>query len=49
MYKPDLALNNPQWFICHKTKPNPSISQVGLFQNCLVWFGLFGFMAYQPL
>ena len=22
MYKPDLALNNLQWFMCHKTKPN---------------------------
>ena len=22
MYKPDLALNNQQWLICHKTKPN---------------------------
>ena len=22
MYKPDLALNNLQWFICHKTKRN---------------------------
>ena len=22
MYKPDLALNNLQWLICHKTKPN---------------------------
>ena len=21
MYKPDLALNNQQWLICHKTKP----------------------------
>ena len=21
MYKPDLALNNLQWLICHKTKP----------------------------
>ena len=21
MYKPDLVLNNPQWLICHKTKP----------------------------
>ena len=21
-YKPDLALNNLQWLICHKTKPN---------------------------
>ena len=25
MYKEDLALNNLQWFICHKTKPNPTI------------------------
>ena len=23
MYKKDLALNNLQWLICHKTKPNP--------------------------
>ena len=22
MYKPDLALNNLKWLICHKTKPN---------------------------
>ena len=22
MYKDDLALNNLQWLICHKTKPN---------------------------
>ena len=22
MYKSDLALNNQQWLICHKTKPN---------------------------
>ena len=22
MNKPDLALNNLQWLICHKTKPN---------------------------
>ena len=25
MYKPDLALNNLQWLICHKTKPNQTI------------------------
>ena len=24
MYKEDLALNNLQWLICHKTKPNVS-------------------------
>ena len=22
IYKEDLALNNPQWLICHKTQPN---------------------------
>ena len=25
MYKNDLALNNLQWLICHKTKPNQTI------------------------
>ena len=25
MYKDDLALNNLQWLICHKTKPNQII------------------------
>ena len=25
MYKEDLALNNLQWFICYKTKPNQII------------------------
>ena len=24
MYKEDLALNNLQWLICHKTKPTKS-------------------------
>ena len=24
MYKKDLALNNQQWLICHKTNPNLS-------------------------
>ena len=22
MYKPDFAINNLQWLICHETKPN---------------------------
>ena len=22
MYKEDMALNNLQWLVCHKTKPN---------------------------
>ena len=26
MYKEDLALNNQQWLICHKTQPNQIIS-----------------------
>ena len=25
MYKEGLALNNFQWLICHKIKPNPTI------------------------
>ena len=25
MYKEDLALNNRQWLICHKTQPNQII------------------------
>ena len=28
MYKEDLALNNLQWLICHKTKPNPIKSYI---------------------
>ena len=28
MYKGDLALNNPQWLICHKTKPNQLYSDI---------------------
>ena len=26
MYKKDLALNNLQWLICHKTQPNKNVS-----------------------
>ena len=25
MNKPGLALNNPQWLICHKSKPNQTL------------------------
>ena len=32
MYKEDLALNNPQWLICHKTQPN----QTNLFNIILL-------------
>ena len=27
-YKHDLALNNVQWVICHKTKPNQTVSLI---------------------
>ena len=29
MYKGDLALNNLQWLICHKIKPNPPSTRTG--------------------
>ena len=28
MYKEDLALNNHQWLVCHKTKPNQKSFEV---------------------
>ena len=28
MYKEDVALNNLQWLICHKTKPNQTKSYI---------------------
>ena len=36
MYKEDLALNNLQWLICHKTQPN----QTELIQ-CISVFSLY--------
>ena len=34
-YKEDLALNNLQWLICHKTQLNQTEI------NQLIWFGFF--------
>ena len=31
MYEEDLALNNQQWLICRKTKPNQTKSYILLF------------------
>ena len=31
MSKPDLVLNNLQWLICHKTKPNQTKEQSDLY------------------
>ena len=47
MYKPDLALNNVQWLISHKTKPNQTkpnhiylvyMYEEDLALNNLQWF-----------
>ena len=35
MYKEDLALNNLQWLICHKTKPN-HIYSIYMYKEDLV-------------
>ena len=35
MYKQDSALNNQQWLICQKTKPN-QIKQ-SLINNKIIW------------
>ena len=35
MNKPDLALNNLQWLICHKTKPNQIIQLYVDYLYCI--------------
>ena len=40
MYKKDLALNNQQWLICHKTKPNQ------VFFYCYVFFYFYSVVQY---
>ena len=35
MYKEDLALNNLQWLICHKTQPT---NQLSLSFDFILWF-----------
>ena len=39
MFKKDLALNNLQWLICHKTKPNQSQSEIGVWSP-LIFVGV---------
>ena len=43
MYKEDLALNNLQWLMCHKTKPNqnPDYSVFIDLLNNLIDFSVF--------
>ena len=31
-YKQDLALNNQQWLICHKTQSNQITKKMGIYQ-----------------
>ena len=31
MYKEDLVLNNLQWLMCHKTKPNYNSELLGIY------------------
>ena len=33
MNKKDFTLNNPQWFICHKTKPNQIIFNIYVYKG----------------
>ena len=33
MYNEDLALNNLQWLICHKTQPNQILYQIKQMTN----------------
>ncbi len=35
MYKEDLALNNLQWLICHKTQPNQMIYSIYMYKEDL--------------
>ena len=36
-YKEYLALNNLQWLICHKTKPNLSINEFDFFADNIIF------------
>ena len=36
MYKKDLALNNIQWLICHKNKPNQTYGELQFYQTLVI-------------
>ena len=44
MNKEDLALNNQQWLICHKTQPNQIICLIYMYKQDLVlndgWYAI---------
>ena len=37
MYKKNLALNDLQRLICHKTKPNQTLMYIKKFKRLLAW------------
>ena len=41
LYKKDLTLNNLQWLICHKTKPNEQVAKKSQFLNFELEFRVF--------
>ena len=49
MYEKDLALNNLQWLLCHKTKPNQTksfIFDIYMYKKVLSdfhWYCIFAF------
>ena len=49
MYKEDLAVNNLQWLICHKTKPNQAIYiQYICIKRIWQWITYNGWYAIKP-
>ena len=47
MYKEDLALNNLQWLICHKTQPNQIIYILYMYKEDSALYNLQWFMCHK--
>ena len=47
MYKEDLALNNLQWLICHKTQPNQIIYLIYMCKEDLALNNLQGLICHK--
>ena len=41
MYKEVLALNNPQWLIWHKTKPNQTNHAIGSYSKACIYIYIY--------
>ena len=48
MYKEDLALNNLQGLICHKTQPNKNIYLIYMYKEDLALNNLQGLIYHKP-